>query len=404
MTQPSVAIAGAGLAGLAAADSLLDAGVDVVVLEALDRVGGRVWSDRLPGGGVIERGGEFITRGYAALERRADRLGLELQGMGIRYPERRIEPDPGLKPEEVLGAARAVELAAREEPDRPALAVLDAVVDHPAIAELLAARVQSSRAYPVDELQASFLATVTELLDDLETRRIAGGNQLLATRSAERLRDRLHLSDGVRGVAELEGGVVVSTDRGELEVDACIVAVPAPVVGTLEISPPLPAPTAAAYADLSMSTAAKLAAPLAAPAAPDAVMSAAGRWWAYTTTCDAVGGRTVGAWAGAAPVVQQVEAREGPEEWLSRVEALCPGLAVEREGATVTVWDEGCWAGGAYSVQPPAAATTPGPLEGPSGRVVFAGEHTARDWTATMEGALRSGERAARDMLEIIRR
>ncbi len=93
--RPVVVVVGAGFAGLAAADSLLDAGVEVVALEALDRVGGRVWSDRLANGGVVERGAEFVTRGYETMERYAVRLGLELQGMGIHYPEQADRSRPG---------------------------------------------------------------------------------------------------------------------------------------------------------------------------------------------------------------------------------------------------------------------------------------------------------------------
>jgi monoamine oxidase len=397
-------VVGAGFAGLAAADSLLDAGAEVVVLEALERVGGRVWSDRLPGGGVIERGAEFVTRDYETLERYASRLGLGLQGMGIRYPERRIVPDPGVERTAVIEAARAAERAARDGPGRPAVAVLAEAVADERIRELLAARLQSSHAYPVDELEARFLVDLGGLVDDLETRRIAGGNQLLAIRLAERLGDRLHLGERVGRIAATGNRVVVSSEAGQLEADACIVAIPAPRVRELELSPALPTPVAVAYRDLRMSTAAKLAAALAAPAAPDAIMSAAEHWWAYTTTCDGVGGRTVGAWAGAAPVVELVGARDGPERWLDRIEALRPELSIERESATVTVWDEGCWVGGAYSVQPHAWAGRPGPLEGPVRRIVFAGEHTARDWVATMEGALRLGERAARDALSIVGR
>ena len=53
-------VIGAGCAGLTAADALAEAGVEVTVLEARDRVGGRVWSDRTAGGALIERGAEFI--------------------------------------------------------------------------------------------------------------------------------------------------------------------------------------------------------------------------------------------------------------------------------------------------------------------------------------------------------
>jgi monoamine oxidase len=60
---PDVIVIGAGFAGLAAATELADRGVDVLVLEARDRVGGRVWSDRA-GCAVIERGAEFVLDGY----------------------------------------------------------------------------------------------------------------------------------------------------------------------------------------------------------------------------------------------------------------------------------------------------------------------------------------------------
>ena len=60
---PRVAVVGAGLAGLAAGEALLRAGWDVVVLEARDRVGGRVWSRELADGSVVEMGAEFILPG-----------------------------------------------------------------------------------------------------------------------------------------------------------------------------------------------------------------------------------------------------------------------------------------------------------------------------------------------------
>ena len=172
-----VCIIGAGLAGLAAADALAAAGAEVDVLEARTRVGGRVWSDRLATGALIERGGEFITHGYTTTERLATRLGCELVGMGIRYPERRLHPDPGLDRKAVVVAAAAVERAATAQPERPAADVLAEVVADAAIRELFASRVQSARAHPIDDLEAGFLGSVSSLLKDDECRKVPGGNQ-----------------------------------------------------------------------------------------------------------------------------------------------------------------------------------------------------------------------------------
>src|SRR5262249_10988263 len=89
MPAVRVCVVGAGFAGLAAAAELAAAGVDVVVLEARDRVGGRVWSQRLdpadPGSPVIERGAEFVLDGYDVLRSYAAGFGLALADTGMSY-------------------------------------------------------------------------------------------------------------------------------------------------------------------------------------------------------------------------------------------------------------------------------------------------------------------------------
>jgi Flavin containing amine oxidoreductase len=82
-----VAVVGAGFAGLAAADALRAEGVEVTVLEARDRVGGRVWSVPFAGG-VVERGAEFILPQNTTLESLAARFDLPLVRKGTPYGRR----------------------------------------------------------------------------------------------------------------------------------------------------------------------------------------------------------------------------------------------------------------------------------------------------------------------------
>ena len=65
-------VIGAGYAGLAAARELMNAGVDVLVVEARDRVGGRVWTTTTPTGAVIDHGGQWIGPGQDLLQKLAD--------------------------------------------------------------------------------------------------------------------------------------------------------------------------------------------------------------------------------------------------------------------------------------------------------------------------------------------
>ena len=93
-----VIVVGAGLAGLSAADELRSAGHDTVVLEARDRVGGRVWSHELPNGAVVEMGAEFILPGSSVTRELVDRLGLGLWDKGMRYGRREVRGRTGPSP------------------------------------------------------------------------------------------------------------------------------------------------------------------------------------------------------------------------------------------------------------------------------------------------------------------
>ena len=94
------------------------------------------------------------------------------------------------------------------------------------------------------------------------------------------------------------------------------------------------------------------------------------------------------------------------EEWkaVARAAALRPELAIDPSRALLTTWNDDPQAGQSYS----AWTTGVGPgdddlIHAPAGRLHFAGEHTAGDWAGLMEGALRSGIRAADEVLSLAR-
>src|SRR5215469_8238331 len=71
-----VCVVGAGYAGLTAARRLTQAGKSVVVLEARDRVGGRIWTFHLPDGSPIDRGGGWLANRHDAILKLASEVGV----------------------------------------------------------------------------------------------------------------------------------------------------------------------------------------------------------------------------------------------------------------------------------------------------------------------------------------
>jgi monoamine oxidase len=414
-----VCVIGAGLAGLAAAAALADGGLEPLVLEARERVGGRVHSRRLANGAVVELGAEFVEDDQETLLATARRLGLAMAPTGMAYGDR--EPRGG------LGTDRATVLAAvarlpgllaaapaaagaggggapgapdRLGPGRSVAEVLAGLPLDPGARQAIAARLQVSAAQPAEELSAAVLGHAGSSFSTRESLRVAGGNQRLALGLARRLPGAVHLGAPVRAVTWSAAGVRVAAAGAEVEAEACVLAVPASVMGRIRFDPPLPAWKAEALERVVYGHAAKLFVPLRRVPEPSAVLSVPDHYWTWTARgADGTVQPVVSAFAGSAPALAALEVAAGPTTWRRRLAALRPDLDLD-EDTVLSTWDDDPWVQAAYSTRTPTfRPDDPDLLARPVGPLHFAGEHTAGPWSGLMEGALRSGHRAAGELL-----
>lgn len=403
-----VLIVGAGFAGLMAASRIARSRHEVAVLEARDRVGGRVWSQQLIPGDprtVIERGAEFVLDGYDVMRTVMAELGLELADTGMSYYHREFRGGVAVSPDVLARCAETVAVAAARAAPGMSLADLMArtpLPGGPAAAAAYLSRVTVTHGIDARQLAA---AAVTDVAAGFERRpswRVSGGNQQVAAGLADRLGgSAVRLRSPVRRISQDGRRVRLLTDEGEVTGDAAIVAVPMAVLRRLEFAPPVPDVRRDAWRRAGLAHNAKLHLPLKAPAATSAVQSVSGRFWTWTAT-DGTGQvqPVLHAFGGTAAGLSELGVESGAATWAARIANLRPELELDIGRALLTTWNDDPWAGESYSARTVQMADGDNHLiPAPVGRVHFAGEHTAGDWAGLMEGALRSGIRAADEVL-----
>jgi monoamine oxidase len=223
----------------------------------------------------------------------------------------------------------------------------------------------------------------------------------VATGLARRLGQAVRLASPVRTVQQDHRGVHLSTADGTVTGDAAVIAVPMAVLRRLPIMPPVSGRQRAAWERSGLAHNAKLHMPLNRPAAPSAVQSVPGRFWTWTAA-DMTGQiqPVLHAFAGTEQGLAALAVADGPATWAARAAALRPELESDPARAVLTTWNDDPWAGESYTADTLTAAPgDPDILAAPAGLIHFAGEHTAGHWAGLMEGALRSGQRAASEAL-----
>lgn len=405
-----VVVIGAGLAGLRCASDLVAAGCDVTVLEARDRVGGRVWSHHFDDGQVCERGAEFIDGDHTEVIALAHRLGLSLSTREARPDPTRMLVDAGGRPVPAhlvpgllddLGrwedAFEAMVAGASPSLDDSTLADLLAGLGLGATARLVVGReIRTEYMLPPEEVSQWFAALVDRRRDPAgrERHRVVGGNDQLASGLALELGDVVRLSTEVASI-DADNGVVTLDEGGELVADAVVAAVPLPVLSRLW--PRMPLEWGAVAYGLGAKISIQYGRRLWRDLGRDGTVLSDRAWGhLWETTDDQPGDRGVltnllasydGASFGALPGAVVALMRE-----IERIFPGSSGLALER---VRTDWTNDRFSLGCYACfgrgQWTAAAPT---MVRPHGRLWTAGEH-ASEWTGFMEGALRSGASVA---------
>jgi monoamine oxidase len=378
-----VVVVGAGFAGLAAAEALAAGGAEVTVFEARDRVGGRVHSRRLANGAVVELGAEFIFPDHEVLRRAANRLGLGLYEKGTLYGDREPRQGPPVTRDELVAAWEAL----RDPGEGSVAEVLERRVRSAGARAAIAARVAVSTAYELEDQDGATLAEDATGFGDFPSHSVVGGNDRVALALAEPLDVRAESP-----VGRVEWGAS-GVDVAGTTADACIIAVPAPAALAIEFDPPLPEWKLNALAGVRYGQAAKLFLPLERAVEPSATLSVPDRFWTWTQHGVAV----ASSFAGTAAALERLGVGAGPARWAEAVRRLRPDLPYA-DGEPVLA----TWPGGAYSARTLSSPLADDALARPVGPVAFAGEHTAGPWHGLMDGALRSGVRAAHEVEQLL--
>jgi monoamine oxidase len=425
-----VVVVGAGYSGLACAHELKSAGYDVTVLEATDRVGGRVFSvGDFVKGRNIECGAELIGSNHPTWMRYSKDFGLEF--IDVSEDENLEEPvwfdGKRLSKEEAKEVWKGMEEALSKmnddakdvDEDEPwktkGADKLDARSTKDWIAKLEAPD-KIKKAVGIllyadngqDLARQSYLGNLTmvkgggveKFWTDSEIYRCKGGNSQLGKKLAEKVGD----ARIIRGlpVTEIEDDgkkiTVTCKDNRTLECDDVVIAVPPSVWHKIQIKPALAKDLAP-----QMGQNTKFFVPVKSRFWKDKGWEQyalgdgmACETWDGTDSQTGDGEACLVAFNGAhsAAKALSLKGEEQDKAYFQELEAMFPGLKEQVSGKTRFMgWPSFAWTMASYSFPAPGQVTTIGPMlrKGHGPRVHFAGEHTCYKFVGFMEGALNSG-------------
>ncbi|KAF2170006.1 hypothetical protein M409DRAFT_64393 [Zasmidium cellare ATCC 36951] len=449
-----VVVVGAGLSGLTAAVELQKAGLSVKVLEARDRVGGKTWS-RSVQSSVCDVGAAWINdTNQSKMYTLAKRFGLDLimqntsgsivcdEGIGSHktHPYGQLNADTTDQAEidDILRirdifeqTCQKIDISDPVAQDQKLRTKLDSITFEQWLKSLGAGRgalnalsvgtramlgvepSELSALYFLDYCKSGggYMQMRSDSKDGGQYLRIKQGTQSFSNGLAEELSPgSLVLMSPVRKIEQIPGGAKVVSARGVFEASRVIVSVPTPLYQEIVFDPPLPEKDALSKAT-KLGDYGKMIVFYRTP------------WWRkhgltgmsqssqgpfgvtrdtsvhddghYSLTCFMVGGPARD-WASLYPEKRKNAVTHKIQQLFGSFAGVEEPIHVEEQIWRNEQWSQGC----------PCPVMGPGDftkfqhvLRAPAGRIHFVGTETAYEWKGYMEGAVRSGERGAQEVL-----
>ena len=444
-----VVVVGAGFAGLTTARELVAKGRSVIVLEARDRVGGRVLVQPIGDGQVVDVGGQWTGPGQDRILALAGAVGVESfptfgaesqhvqyrSGELVNYSGPLPDTDPALLGE-FVGAMQRLDEMAREVPvEAPWTAPhahewdaqtfqgwMDANLASEGAKAIMLTVIEAVYAVEPHDLSLLYmlfyarggggLLNLTGTEGGAQQDRFDGGAQLVALRVAEELGERVRLSAPVRRISQDSSGVRVEGDGFTYQGQRAIVTVPPALAGRIEYRPAMPALRDQLTQRAPMGSVIKVNAVYDEPfwraegLSGRAVSDTGPVKFTYDNSPrGGAPGVLVGFIEGgdsrrysSATEAERRQAVLGCFERYFGPWAAKPREYIERD------WSAEEYSRGGYGAVFPAGTLVScgAALREPVGRIHWAGTETATAFMGYMDGAVRSGERAAAEVLALL--